>query len=95
MRTPWFIRFFLRRKLPKYIRDGMPRGIHIPGTPGGTHATNDMPTELAAEKLRKALRRLPLELPKFDSPGFGKVTEEQRLGMTLRHAEMHMGYLHP
>jgi hypothetical protein len=95
MKVPWFIRMIIKREVPTYIRDGMPRGVHIPRTPGGTHATEDMPLDQAADKLRKALKRLKTEPARFDSPGFGKVTEEQRVAMTLRHAELHMGYLHP
>ena len=94
-RAPWFVRLIVKRMLPKYIRDGMPRGVRIPRVAGGTHGTEDMPIDQAAEKLRTALKRLTTEPAKFESPAFGKLSEEHRLALNLRHAELHMGYLHP
>src|SRR5262245_40915300 len=34
-RPPWFIRFILRRLVKKYMRDGMPAGVRIPGVENG------------------------------------------------------------
>jgi hypothetical protein len=94
LKAPWFVRLIVRRKLKSYIRDGMPRGVHIPRVPNGTTGTEDMPVDAAADKFRNALHRLQTEPAKFDSPAFGKLTEEQRIAINLRHAELHMGYLY-
>ena len=94
-RPPWFIRWILRKKKAAYLRDGMPAGVRIPKVPNGTFGTELMSTETGAKRLRGALLRLKSgELPKFDSPAWGKMTHEERMAMNLRHAELHLSFLH-
>jgi hypothetical protein len=53
-----------------------------------------METQAAANRLKAAFERLKSGEPaKFDSPAFGAVTEKQRIGINLRHAELHLGFL--
>lgn len=96
MRVPWFIRLILKMRVKKMLRDGMPRGVKIPNTPGGTYATEALSTEEGAARLKKALERLQAgEVAKFDSPAFGPLSHEDRIRLNIRHAELHLGYLHP
>ena len=96
MRVPWFIRFFLRKKKAKYLRDGMVPGVRIPGTVDGTFGTALMTTEEGAARLRRAAQRLQDGEPaKFDSPAFGPMPHDERVAFNLRHAELHMSFLHP
>lgn len=95
MRVPWFIRLILRFKVKSYLRDGMPTGVRIPKVAGGTYGTESLSTEEGVQRLRAALQRLEHEPAKFESPAFGPLTEEQRIALNLRHAELHMGFLHP
>jgi hypothetical protein len=95
MRVPWFIRPFIRRKLRQYLAGGMDAGVRIPRVEGGTYATEVLPTEEGAARLRAALDRMERELARYDSPAFGKLPEELRIKLNLRHAELHLGFLHP
>lgn len=96
MRVPWFIRFLIRRKLRKYLRDGMPAGVRIPNVAAGTFATDLLPTDEGAERLRRALARLGSREPAVhESPAFGPLSHEDRIALNLRHAELHLGFLHP
>jgi hypothetical protein len=95
MRVPWFIRLILRFKVKSYLRDGMPTGVRIPNVEGGTYATERLGTEEGARRLHAALQRLEREPARYDSPAFGRMTEEDRIAMNLRHAELHLGFLHP
>jgi hypothetical protein len=95
MRVPWFIRFILRFKVKSYLRDGMPTGVRIPNVEGGTYGTEPLSTEEGVRRLRAALQRLDREPARYDSPAFGQMTEEQRVALNLRHAELHLGFLHP
>ena len=95
MRVPWFIRLLLRRKVREYLRDGMPLGRRIPRVEGGTYGTEPLSTDEGARRLRAAFERLAREPARYDSPAFGKLAEAQRVALNLRHAELHMGYLHP
>jgi hypothetical protein len=93
-RVPWLIRLLLRRQLKKYMKQGMPSGVRIPRVSEGTYGTEDMPTEQAAERLRLALGRLQRQEPaKFDSPAFGKLSEEDRVRLNIMHAELHLSFL--
>ncbi len=95
-RPPWFIRWILRKKKAVYLRNGMPAGVRIPKVPNGTFGTEEMSTEEGANRLRRALLRLKNGEPaKFDSPAWGEMPLEERIALNLRHAELHMSFLHP
>jgi hypothetical protein len=93
---PWFIKLYLRMMKAKLLRDGFPRGMKIPRLKEGTFGTEPMSTEEGARRLREALMRIKNGEPaKFHSPGFGQVPEKDRIEFQFRHAECHLGYLHP
>lgn len=85
-------RLMKRRLLTKPMRPG----IRIPGTKGGTYGMEPMSTDEGARRLRDALDRLdrrePLQHP---SPALGTMTLDECVALNLRHAELHLGYLHP
>ena len=95
-KTPWFVRMILQTRIRKYLRDGMPAGVRIPRVEGGTYATQRVSAEEGAAQLRRALTRLASDEPAtHDSPAFGKLTDEDRTALNLRHAELHLGFLQP
>lgn len=95
-KVPWFIRLILRIRVRKYLRDGLPTGVRIPKVKGGTYATQALSTEEGAAQLRRALARLAGDEPAtYDNPAFGKASDEDRIALNLRHAELHLGFLQP
>lgn len=93
---PWFVRFFLKLMRKKYLRDGMPAGVKIPNADGGTYGTEKLTTAEGGDRLRRALRRLQSgDAPPHHSPAFGPMSLEDRVALNLRHAELHLGFLHP
>ena len=93
-KPPFFLRWVLRFMVKKFLRDGMPAGIRIPGLAAGTIGMDPMPTSDAGERLRKAFQRLDSrEEAIFDSPAFGKMSHDDRIQLNLRHAELHLGFL--
>jgi hypothetical protein len=93
-KPPWLIRMILRRMLKRYLRKGMPCGQRMRGVPDGTYGTEPLSTLEGSERLRRALKRLQSSEPaRFESPGFGKMSHEQRIQLNLRHAELHLGFL--
>lgn len=94
LRTPWFIRMILKRRVRKYLRDGMPRGVRIPKVRGGTYGIDPMTTQEGAARLRAALQRLGSEPARFESPAFGPLSASDHVALNIRHAELHLGYLH-
>lgn len=94
MTVPWFIRLILKFKVKGYLKNGMPAGVKIPKTPGGTYATAALSTDEGALRLRKSLDRLKRgEVAKFDSPAFGPMSHDDRILLNLRHAELHLGFV--
>ncbi len=86
----WLLRFALRRAL----KHGMKPGVRIPGTKTGTVGDDDIPFELAFERLKRSIGRLRAgEEATFDSPAFGKMTHADRIALNLRHAELHLAFL--
>ena len=95
-RVPWFVRFLVRPMLRRFIRTGLRPGVRLPKVREGTYGTEVLSTEEGARRLRAALGRLKAGEPaRCPSPGFGSMSEEERVQLNLRHAELHLGYLHP
>lgn len=91
---PWPISWLLRRTLKRTLRDGMKSGVKIPGLAGGTTGTEVLKTDVALQRLRAALQRLQAAEPvQYESPAFGPMSQEDRVALQLRHAELHLSYL--
>jgi hypothetical protein len=63
--------------------------------PGGTLATDPVPLDEALARLRRVTERLEREAPPVPSWALGKLTHEESIAITLRHAELHLGFLVP
>ena len=88
------IRWTLRLMLPMMLRQGLKQGVRIPGIEGGTTGADPMETTAAIDRLRTAIGRLSRGEPgRFHSPAFGVMSDEDRIRLTLRHAELHLGFL--
>lgn len=91
---PFFIRWILRWMFRRMLRDGMRPGVRIPGVRGGTTGAALIDTPLGISKLRTSLERLARREPaKFSSPAFGEMSDDDRIQLTLRHAELHLSFL--
>lgn len=92
---PWFIKAFLRLRKRAMLRGGLPAGVKIPGIRGGTVGADDAPAHVALARLRAALDRLERSAPTAPNPVFGPLTHEEWITLHLRHAELHLGFVHP
>ncbi|MBL8746390.1 MAG: DUF1569 domain-containing protein [Phycisphaerae bacterium] len=91
-KPPAIIRFVLRFMKARILKGSMPQGVRIPKVEGGTYGTEVMPTAAALEKFRRSFERLRREPARFHSPAFGVMSEEERVALNLRHAELHLGF---
>jgi hypothetical protein len=74
----------------------MPSGVRIPGVKGGTFGIDEVPCEEGASRLRRAIDRLERDQsPPHPSPVFGPMSHDEWIRLNLRHAELHLGFLHP
>lgn len=92
-RAPWFVRLIVGMRKQKYLNEGMPAGVRIPGAAEGTYGTEVLTTEAGLARLRAAAERLQRgERPVHPSPVFGEVTMDECTRMNLRHAELHLSF---
>lgn len=92
---PWFIRLLVRFAKRRFIYGEMPAGVRIPRVKGGTMGTEPMSLDEGLRRLREAWTRLRNEAPVKPNPLFGPMTHEEWIAANLRHAELHLGFLHP
>lgn len=95
VRPPWFVKLILRMMKTKFLRGPLPRGARIPKFPEGTLGTEPLSTDEGLTRLTRALHRLKAAPPHHPNPIFGVLTHDEWIAGNLRHAELHMGYLHP
>lgn len=80
---------------PTALREGLMAGVRIPGVEGGTAAIEVLPLDEGLARLRAGWARLEGGMARFPHPFFGALTYEEWMMLHLRHAELHMSYLHP
>ena len=91
-RPPWAVRKVFALLKPWFLNRTFPAGISIPHAPGGTYATEEIPTEEALARLRKAYARLESQMPAEPNPAVGPLTHDEWIKMNLRHAELHQSF---
>lgn len=92
---PWFVRWIIRLKKREYLSKGMPAGVRIPGTKEGTIGMEDVGFEEGLARYRAAVDRLEQQEPPVESPAFGAMSHGDKVRLQLRHAELHLSFLHP
>ncbi len=70
-------------------------GERLPGPAAGTLATEVVPTAAGLARLEAAAVRLRSGDPPIPDPAFGRLTAHEWSQMTLRHAELHLGFFVP
>jgi hypothetical protein len=95
LKVPFFIRWIARLLKRRFLYGPMRAGARIPRVEGGTLATDPMPLEEGLGRYRRALERLKVEEPTAPSPVFGRLTHEESIALSLRHAELHLGFFIP
>jgi hypothetical protein len=95
LRPPWFVKLILKGRKNKYLNDGLPAGVRIPKVEGGTVATEQLVLDEGLDRLRKAWDRLRTSPPAVPNPIFGPLSHQEWIQLNLRHAELHLSFLHP
>lgn len=92
---PWIVRQMLKLMLRSMLKNGMKPGTRIPGVQDGTVGQTKMPTAEACQRYLVALNRLASsEKVVYPSPAFGEMDHSKRVSLNLRHAELHLSFLH-
>jgi hypothetical protein len=92
-RAPLLMRLMLKLMRGNILKGTMPQGIRIPNVKGGTLGNEPIALDDALAKFHGAIGRLKAgEQPRHPSPAFGPMNLDEVTRLTLRHAELHLGF---
>lgn len=92
-KPPRLMRLVMPLFKSRFLNTPMPRGVRIPKVTEGTLGTEPLTTEQGLVKFKAALGRLKAgDVPRYPSPLLGPMTLDEVTRLTLRHAELHLGY---
>jgi hypothetical protein len=94
MKIPFFVRWIARPLKNGFLNKPMRPGAKIPRVKGGTLAMDVVPTQAGVDHFNKSFTRLAEEAPTKPHPIFGRMTHDEWIAMNLRHAELHLSFLH-
>lgn len=93
---PWLVRAIAKTLKNRILYKSMAAGMRLGRIPGGTLGVEPLSIEEGERRLRAALTRLQRrESATFHSPALGPMTDDERIALNMRHAELHLGFLHP
>jgi hypothetical protein len=95
LKPPFFIKWMLRLRKRKFLYGPMRPGLKIPGIAGGTFGTDPLSLDEGLDRFRKVMQRLKTETPTAPSAVFGTLSHDESIALTLRHAELHLGFMVP
>jgi hypothetical protein len=96
LKPPAWVKMILRLMGKKrFTTNPMPVGVRIPGVEGGTLGTEACGLDEGLARFNKAWERLKKEVPTRPHAIFGPLTHDEFIQGNLRHAELHLSYLHP
>jgi hypothetical protein len=95
--VPWWARWFIAPLAKRrFLTRTMPAGIKLPGRAERLMPREDVTVAEALDHLRRALGRFDQEAPSAPHPFLGRLKSKQEyIALNLRHAELHMGFVHP
>lgn len=91
---PLMIRLLGPILLKPMLLKGLPAGFRMPKVEAGTYGCEPMSVDDGERKLLAAIDRLERGTPPPRHAILGKLTREQWIQMHLRHAELHLSFLH-
>ena len=95
LRPPWIVKLVIKLLKGRMLKVGLPKGVRIGKIPGGTLGIEQVSLEDGLRRLNAAIDRATKSAPTQPSPVFGAMSHQDFIRGTLRHAELHMGFLHP
>jgi hypothetical protein len=90
-KPPLPMRLLIKLLRNRILNVGMTTGVKLPGVPGGTYGTEDMPAREGLARLSSAFTRIDERDPAIPNPVFGPMTHKEWKKINLRHAELHLG----
>ncbi|MCA9084130.1 MAG: DUF1569 domain-containing protein [Planctomycetaceae bacterium] len=94
---PWFMKLIIPLMKPFIFRDRPVKpGFKLPPNAEAYFwPDQEFDVATALEHLKESVRYYDTHGPLAKHPMFGKITREQSLSLNLRHAALHLGFVHP
>jgi Protein of unknown function (DUF1569) len=94
-KPPLFVRILGPILLKRMFLKGLPPGFRMPKVEAGTYGLDLMTADEGERRLLASIDRLERGTPPERHVILGRLTKEQWIQMHLRHAELHLSFLHP
>lgn len=95
-KAPWFARTFIAPLVKNNIlTKPMSAGFKLPESGRVLLPKGELSVDDALDRLRAAIERFHHEMPSQPHPFFGRLTREEVVALSLRHAELHMSFVVP
>lgn len=95
-RGPWLLRTLIGPMvLRRILKNGMKPGFRLKGAAQRLIPSDDVALPKALSKLRTAVERFQESSTLAEHPVFGRLDRDQWTALHLRHAELHMSFVHP
>jgi hypothetical protein len=95
LKPPFFVKWIMKGRKDKYIREGLPAGVSIPKVEGGTLGTDKLTTQEGLQRFNEQWGRLEKTAPTIPNVIFGPLTHDEWIQLNLRHAELHLSFFKP
>lgn len=93
-RAAWWVR--LARPVIRWkVFRSMPAGFRLPPEAVSLFPHRSVETTAALDHLRRSMARLETEPHRHPHPALGRLTREEARLLTLRHCELHLGFVLP
>lgn len=92
---PWLLRVLGKMLKDRALNKKGTPGVRIPGVKGGTLGADDVTIAEGLSRLRAALNRLEAGPPSKPNPLFGALSFDEWQRLHIRHAELHLSFVHP
>lgn len=94
--APWFIRMMSPLFRKKALHTGIDPGIKLSGEMKAVLPPDDVTLDKALARMNRVFQRLDSgEQMQQPSPVFGRMTHEDWSNLHMRHAELHLSFMHP
>jgi len=94
-KAPWLVRTLIAPVMKgRFLNKPMPSGFKLPKNAAALIPPDGVTTDEGLAALRKALARFADETPGAAHPFMGKMTPTEWRHLHLRHAELHMSFVH-
>lgn len=80
--------------LKRLFLRGMPAGFRLPKVEAGTYGVDELSLEEGERRLVASMRRLEQDPIPDRHPVLGRMTRDEWIALHLRHAELHLSFLH-